>query len=62
MAESQQKQRREWTSEELAYLDEVQQRLAGPLTQHQLGVLRRWWNGGYASSHHRDGADQATSG
>ncbi|WP_039804583.1 hypothetical protein [Nocardia araoensis] len=61
MAESE-KRPREWTAEELAYLDEVQRRLARPLTADQLAVLRRWWNGGYASSHRRDRAGQATSG
>ncbi|MFI9408504.1 hypothetical protein [Nocardia gamkensis] len=60
MAESE--KRRVWTAEELAYLDEVQQRLAKPLTADQLAVLRRWWNGGYASPHYRRSADQATSG
>ncbi|WP_330231164.1 hypothetical protein OHA40_00935 [Nocardia sp. NBC_00508] len=39
---------RDWTDEELAYIGEVQQRLSGPLSEHQLAVLRRWWQGGYA--------------
>ncbi|MGY2032435.1 hypothetical protein ACW9HR_31015 [Nocardia gipuzkoensis] len=38
---------REWTDEELAYIDEVEQRLSGPLSERQLTVLRRWWQGGY---------------
>ncbi|MCP2316843.1 hypothetical protein APR12_002183 [Nocardia amikacinitolerans] len=38
---------RQWTDEQLAYLDRVQERIAGPLTETQLAVLRRWWNGGY---------------
>ncbi|WP_157170718.1 hypothetical protein [Nocardia araoensis] len=42
--------REEWTDEELAYLDRVQQDIAGPLTEYQLTVLRRWWNGGYRRS------------
>ncbi|MFI6362028.1 hypothetical protein ACIBG0_04685 [Nocardia sp. NPDC050630] len=41
--------RREWTAEELAYLDKIQEQLAGPLTERQLAILRRWWHGGYAS-------------
>ncbi|WP_157187619.1 hypothetical protein [Nocardia vinacea] len=39
----------EWTAEELAYLDKIQEQLAGPLTERQLAILRRWWHGGYAS-------------
>ncbi|MFX0576246.1 hypothetical protein [Nocardia nepalensis] len=39
---------REWTAEELAYLDQIQEQLAGPLTERQLAILRRWWHGGYA--------------
>ncbi|MBF6302151.1 hypothetical protein IU459_32115 [Nocardia amamiensis] len=39
----------DWTDEELAYIDEVQQRLSGPLSERQLAVLRRWWQGGYAT-------------
>ncbi|WP_329410827.1 hypothetical protein OG563_00450 [Nocardia vinacea] len=41
--------RRKWTAEELAYLDKIQEQLAGPLTERQLAILRRWWHGGYAS-------------
>jgi hypothetical protein len=40
---------RERTAEELVYLDKVQEQLAGPLTERQLAILRRWWHGGYAS-------------
>ncbi|MFX0578504.1 hypothetical protein [Nocardia nepalensis] len=36
------KDRREWTAEELAYLDKIQEQLAGPLTERQLAILRRW--------------------
>ncbi|MEU2257094.1 hypothetical protein ABZ540_28370 [Nocardia xishanensis] len=39
---------REWTDEELAYIDEIQRKLSGPLSERQLAVLRRWWQGGYA--------------
>ncbi|WP_330256260.1 hypothetical protein OG874_17880 [Nocardia sp. NBC_00565] len=41
---------RDWTPEELAYLDKVSEELAGPLTERQLTLLRRWWNGGYRTS------------
>ncbi|MFQ6395327.1 hypothetical protein ACLMAJ_17895 [Nocardia sp. KC 131] len=40
---------RDWTPEELAYIEKVQETLAGPLTERQLTLLRRWWNGGYRS-------------
>ncbi|MFI2478750.1 hypothetical protein [Nocardia xishanensis] len=39
---------REWTDEELAYIDEIQRQLSGPLSERQPAVLRRWWQGGYA--------------
>ncbi|MET9030808.1 hypothetical protein ABZW96_35105 [Nocardia sp. NPDC004168] len=42
---------REWTDEELAYINEVHQRISGPLSERQLAVLRRWWQGGYATDH-----------
>ncbi|MFE3188393.1 hypothetical protein ACFXHA_05250 [Nocardia sp. NPDC059240] len=41
--------RQKWTAEELAWLADVRTRLAGPLTDAQLAVLRHWWNGGYAA-------------
>ncbi|WP_329410643.1 hypothetical protein OG563_48010 [Nocardia vinacea] len=40
---------REWTAEELDYLDKIQEQLAGPHTERKLAILRRWWHGGYAS-------------
>ncbi|MGK8558206.1 hypothetical protein [Nocardia gipuzkoensis] len=40
---------REWTDEERAYIDEVARQLSGPLSERQLAVLRRWWQGGYAT-------------
>lgn len=40
---------RDWTPEELTYIEKVQEALAGPLTERQLTLLRHWWNGGYRS-------------
>ncbi|MET9289091.1 hypothetical protein ACWEPH_26290 [Nocardia beijingensis] len=37
------------SDEELAYIEEVLQRLSGPFSEHQLTVLRRWWQGVYAN-------------
>ena len=39
---------RQWSAAELEHMERIQERLAVPLTAHQLAVLRRWWNGGYA--------------
>ncbi|WP_068024068.1 hypothetical protein [Nocardia mexicana] len=54
------RRRREWTPEELEWLDKTQERLSGPLTEWQLSVLRYWWNGGYARDDNSGGVDRAS--